>query len=230
MAPSIHPPCTPTASCTPVRCHPTPPPCQNPEKCLKKTTSKGIRPCRSAVSIMATKSKTSCGSCGKFKNTTSDPRNVKAVEKFLKKKSKEAKMKKKDRLTGSQSYTNYSKKQGSTRSKAECCHAVNSTKSLKPCISEPTCSVHKHRPRPAPCPDPDKCYKRCKKSKTKCPSAMDTVSRMGSPCECARVQSKDSRLSNKRTNKTHKKRIQKAYKQRSMESRWRREKKCCTIL
>lgn len=70
---------------------------------------------------MATKSKTCCGSCGKFKNSTSDPRNEKAVEKFLKKKSMEAKMKKDDRLTGSQSYTNYSKKQGSTRSKGECC-------------------------------------------------------------------------------------------------------------
>lgn len=103
---------------------------------------------------------------------------------------------------------------------------------MKPCISEPTCSIHKHRPRPAPCPDPEKCYKKCAKSKSKnkCPSAMEAISRVGSPCECARVQSKDSRLSNKRTNKTHQKRLRKAYKQRSSESRWRREKKCCTIL
>lgn len=120
MSPIAHPPCTPSASCTPIRCHPTPPPCQNPEKCLKKTTSKGVRPCRSAVSIMSTRSKAKCSSCGKSKSA-SNPRSVAAVEKFLKKKSKEAKMRKKDRLTGSHSYLNYTRRQGSTLSKSECC-------------------------------------------------------------------------------------------------------------
>ncbi|CAF4866034.1 unnamed protein product [Pieris macdunnoughi] len=119
MAPMSHPPCTPSASCTPIRCHPTPPPCQNPEKCLKKTTSKGIKPCRSAVSIMSTRSKAKCGSCGKLKS--SDPRSVKEVEKFLSRKSKEAKMRKNDQLTGSKSYLNYTKKKGSPRSDADCC-------------------------------------------------------------------------------------------------------------
>ncbi|XP_028036356.1 uncharacterized protein LOC114247554 [Bombyx mandarina] len=109
-------------------------------------------------------------------------------------------------------------------------YSVHSTNSLKPCISAPTCSVHRHRPRPPPCPEPDKCYKKCIKRKSKCPSAMDTVSRVGSPCDCARIQSKDSRLSNKRSRKTHRKRIRKAYKQRSSESRWRPHKKCCVIL
>ncbi|CAG9561055.1 unnamed protein product [Danaus chrysippus] len=121
MAPAIHPPCTPTASCTPVRCHPTPPPCKNPEKCLKKTTSKGLRPCQSALSIMSTRSKSKCGSCGKFKTKNSDARSVKSVEKFLKRKSKEAKMQKKDRLTGSKSYENYLRKKGSAKEKTDCC-------------------------------------------------------------------------------------------------------------
>lgn len=121
MAPSMHPPCTPSASCTPIRCHPTPPPCKNPEKCLRKTTSKGIRPCRSAVSIMSTRSRSKCGTCGKFKAKCSNPRNVKAVEKFLKRKSKEAKMRKKDRLQGKHTYLKYTRKQGSKRSKIDCC-------------------------------------------------------------------------------------------------------------
>lgn len=112
----------------------------------------------------------------------------------------------------------------------DCFPAVYSNKSVKPCVSAPTCSVHKHRPRPAPCPQPDKCYKKCIKRKQKCPSAMETVSRVGSPCECARLQSKDSRMSHKRSNKTHRKRLRKAYKQRSAESRWRKKKKCCEIL
>lgn len=120
MAPSTHPPCTPSASCTPIRCHPTPPPCQNPEKCLKKTISKGIRPCQSAVSIMSTRSKSKCASCGKFKGAA-NPRNVSAVEKFLKQKSKESKMSKKDRLSGSHTYLNYTRKKGSPRSKNDCC-------------------------------------------------------------------------------------------------------------
>ncbi|CAH0729607.1 unnamed protein product, partial [Brenthis ino] len=178
MAPSTHPPCTPTASCQPIRCHPTPPPCRNPEKCLKKTSSKGLKPCRSAVSIMATRPKASCASCGKFGTKTSDPRNVKSVEKFLKEKSKEAKMKKKDRLKGTNSYANYMKKK-----------AVYSTKSLKPCVSEASCSIHKHRPHPVPCAQPEKCYKKCIKKKGTCPSAMETISRQGSPCQSTLVES-----------------------------------------
>ncbi|CAK1556129.1 unnamed protein product [Leptosia nina] len=196
MAPMSHPPCTPSASCIPIRCHPTPPPCQNPEKCLKKTISKGIKPCRSAVSIMATRSKSKCASCGKLKGA-SDPRSVKAVEKFLSRKSKEAKMRKNDRLKGSNSYLNYTRKKGSPRSEEACCRG-KAARSIKPCVSAPTCSVHKHRPRPPPCQDPEKCFKKCSKSKRKCPSATETMSRLGSPCECARVQSKDSRISNKR--------------------------------
>lgn len=69
---------------------------------------------------MATRSKARCTSCGRFKGS-SDPRNVKEIEKFLKKKSKEAKMKKKDRLTGSRSYTKYVRKQGKPRSRSQCC-------------------------------------------------------------------------------------------------------------
>jgi hypothetical protein len=120
MAPAIHPPCTPSASCAPVRCHPTPPPCSNPEKCLKKTISKGIRPCQSAVSIMATRSKTKCSSCGKFKGA-GNPRKVSAVQKFLKRKSKEAKMRKKDRLTGSHTYLKHVRSKGKRRSQTDCC-------------------------------------------------------------------------------------------------------------
>lgn len=73
------------------------------------------------MSIMATKAKSTCSSCGKFKTKTSDPRNVKSVEKFLKQKSKEAKMQKNDRLTGGHSYLDYTKKKGSPRSETECC-------------------------------------------------------------------------------------------------------------
>lgn len=122
MAPAIHPPCTPSASCQPVRCHPTPPPCQNPEKCLKKTISKGIKPCRSAVSIMSTRSKLKCASCNKFNSSsTSNPRNVKEVEKFLKRKSKEARMRKRDTLEHTHSYLDYTRKKGTPRSKTDCC-------------------------------------------------------------------------------------------------------------
>lgn len=120
MAPSMHPPCVPSASCTPVRCHPTPPPCQNPERCLKKTISKGIRPCQSAVSIMSTRSKSKCANCGKFKGS-SNPRNVSAVERFLKRKSKEIKMRKKDRLSGSHSYLKYTRRKGTPRKSTDCC-------------------------------------------------------------------------------------------------------------
>ncbi|XP_039755655.1 uncharacterized protein LOC120630479 [Pararge aegeria] len=104
------------------------------------------------------------------------------------------------------------------------------TNSLAPCISAPACSVHKHRPRPPPCQQPESCYNKSRRSAQKCPSAVDQVHRLGSPCECARVQSKDSRTSNKRSNKTHKKRIQRANKKRSTVSRWGKKKKCCTIL
>lgn len=121
MAPAIHPPCTPSSSCTPVRCHPTPPPCKNPEKCLKKTISKNKKPCQSALSIMRTRSKAKCASCGKFTCKPSDARSVAAVDKFLKRKSTEIKMRKKDRLTGSQSYLKYQRKQGTVRSREDCC-------------------------------------------------------------------------------------------------------------
>lgn len=120
---TLHPPCTPSASCTPSRCHPLPPPCQNPEKCLRKTVSKGIRPCQSAVSIMATRSKSKCSSCGKSNGgcCASKPNSVAAVDKFLKRKSKESKMRKKDRLTGSHSYLKYTRKKGKPRASTECC-------------------------------------------------------------------------------------------------------------
>ncbi|CAH2039772.1 unnamed protein product, partial [Iphiclides podalirius] len=69
---------------------------------------------------------------------------------------------------------------------------------------------------------PDKCYKKCIKRKSKCPSATETVSRAGLPCDCARLQSKESRLSKKRSHRTHKKRIRKAYKTRKRDAfiRW----------
>lgn len=121
MSPSMHPPCVPSASCTPVRCHPTPPPCQNPEKCLKKTISKGIRPCLSAVSILAVRSKARCATCGKFQTKNKDPRKVSNVTKFLKEKSKVTKMKKRDRLKGSHSYLEYTRKKGSIRDSTDCC-------------------------------------------------------------------------------------------------------------
>lgn len=122
MAPSIHPPCTPSASCAPIRCHPTPPPCQNPEKCLSTTRRKGVRPCLSAVSILSTRSKAKCSTCAKFGNkSVSDARSSKAVQKYLKVKSKENKLKRNDRLTGQKSYLKYKRKQGRKRSKVECC-------------------------------------------------------------------------------------------------------------
>lgn len=121
MAPSMHPSCVPSASCQPVRCHPTPPPCQNPEKCLKKTISKGIKPCRSAASIMATRSKTKCNTCGKVKTLSTEKQRVAHVEKYLKRKSKERKMRKKDRLQGSNTYLKYTRSKGSRKSKIDCC-------------------------------------------------------------------------------------------------------------
>lgn len=119
MAPSMHPPCTPSPSCTPIRCHPTPPPCKNPEKCLRKTTSKGIKPCQSAVSIMSTRSKSKCASCGK--SGGANPRKVSKIQKCLKRKSKEAKMRKKDRICGKHQYLKYQRRKGKPRSSKECC-------------------------------------------------------------------------------------------------------------
>ncbi|VVC96162.1 unnamed protein product [Leptidea sinapis] len=104
------------------------------------------------------------------------------------------------------------------------------TNKLKPCVSAPTCSVHRHRPQPPPCPNPETCYKKGRKSFYRCPSSTATVSRFGTPCECERENSRNSRLTRKKSFKTHKKRIREAYSKRSMESRWRRRKKCCTIL
>lgn len=120
MAPNIHPPCTPSASCAPIRCHPTPPPCQNPEKCLKRTISKGIKPCQSAVSILSTRAKTTCKQCGKYKGSHK-PRNVSNIEKFLSVKSKEARMRKRDRLKGTHLYLKYVRRKGSRKSKTDCC-------------------------------------------------------------------------------------------------------------
>lgn len=120
MAPAIHPPCTPQSSCSPMRCHPTPPPCKNPEKCLRKTQSKGVRPCQSAASIMRTRSKSSGGSCSNCPSCSSTKSN-KAVKKFLKRKSKEAKLRKKDRLKGTNKYLKYQRKKGKPRASKVCC-------------------------------------------------------------------------------------------------------------
>ncbi|XP_073947494.1 uncharacterized protein isoform X2 [Choristoneura fumiferana] len=117
-------------------------------------------------------------------------------------------------------------------------YSTYGNKGVKPCISLPTCSVHKHKPRGPPCPQPDKCFQKCKKRKVKCASAVETVNPYVGPCDCLKEQSKCSRLAAKRSNKTHRKRIQKAYKTRSMESRWKKQKGggsgggggCCVIL
>ncbi|KAL0822686.1 hypothetical protein ABMA28_004707 [Loxostege sticticalis] len=102
--------------------------------------------------------------------------------------------------------------------------AAYSIQSNKSCPSTASCGVHKHRPRPPPCPEPDKCYRKCKKSRKKCPSAMETVSRFGTSCSCLDIQAKASRFKNQITRKTHKKRMQKAYKTRSALSHWRKPK------
>ncbi|XP_049874495.1 uncharacterized protein LOC126372691 [Pectinophora gossypiella] len=91
--------------------------------------------------------------------------------------------------------------------------------SFKPCISEPSCRVHKHRPRPPPCPQPDECYRACIRRKEKCPSALATVRREGAPCDCARLQSESSRLNHDVHYRSHRARIQKAYATRSSISR-----------
>ncbi|XP_063535304.1 keratin-associated protein 9-1-like [Cydia strobilella] len=122
MSPAIHPPCTPSASCAPPRCHPSLPQCSRPEQCLRKTTLAGIRPCRSAASIMATRSRTSCGSCDKFKGQNiSNPRKSSLVQKYLNRKSRESRMRSEDRLKGKNSYSEYKRRQGSHRSEEECC-------------------------------------------------------------------------------------------------------------
>lgn len=111
MAPAIHPPCTPTASCTPQRCHPTPPPCAQPEKCLLSSRKKGLKPCQSAVSIMATKSKSRCSACSKCGGRSrGDPRSTEAVRKYLKDKKKERKLMASDRATGGHRYMDYLRK------------------------------------------------------------------------------------------------------------------------
>ncbi|KAJ8716235.1 hypothetical protein PYW08_013520 [Mythimna loreyi] len=69
-----------------------------------------------------------------------------------------------------------------SRSSTSTKFAAYSTKSLKPCVSAPTCTAHRHRPRPPPCPEPDECYRRCKNKKRKCQSAVETVTREGSRC------------------------------------------------
>lgn len=114
----------------------------------------------------------------------------------------------------------------------EASKSLSSTKSLAPCISAPACSVHKHRPQPPPCLEPEKCYRKSRRSSHRCRSAMDQVHRLGSPCECARVQSRDSRMVSKRRKysyKGHKRRIKRAYKKRSKVSRWPKKScGCCT--
>lgn len=122
MAPEIHPPCTPTASCTPIRCHPTPPPCSRPAKCLRTTSRKNIKPCQSAASIMSTRSKSSCKTCSLSKcNGCRKDYKKKSVDKFLKEKSREAKMKREDRLKGTRKFEKYSKTKGRRRSQTDCC-------------------------------------------------------------------------------------------------------------
>lgn len=122
MAPGIHPPCTPSASCQPPRCHPTPPPCPDPEECLRNTIRAGVAPCRSAVSIMATRSKAKCGGCGKFHDKNApDPRSEVVVQKYLKRKSKEASLKRRDMLEGSHTYLAYSRSKGTPKASVDCC-------------------------------------------------------------------------------------------------------------
>ncbi|XP_047993824.1 keratin-associated protein 4-6-like [Leguminivora glycinivorella] len=122
MSPAIHPPCTPSASCAPPRCHPSIPPCSRPEECLRKTASAGIEPCRSAASIMATRSKTPCGSCDKFGGQNiSNPRKAALIQKYLNRKSRESRKRSQDRLKETHSCSEYQRRQGSQRSQAQCC-------------------------------------------------------------------------------------------------------------
>lgn len=134
-----HPPCVPSASCQPVRCHPAPPPCQNPERCLRRTTSKNIRPCQSALSIMSSRSKASCArSCGKYKG---DPRSVRKVEKYLKRKSRELRMRQRDRLTGGHSYLRYTRRKGTPRAKQACCAGKGHRGRLKRSCCSRCCEI-----------------------------------------------------------------------------------------
>lgn len=137
MAPTIHPPCTPSPSCAPIRCHPTPPPCPDPEKCLRTTISKRVKPCQSAVSIMQSRPK-SCASLGQYKGP--DNKNIKnerAVEEYLKRKSKENEMKRKDRLKGTNTFRQYQKKQGKPRAATQCCAGKGHRGRLKKGIGKP---------------------------------------------------------------------------------------------
>lgn len=120
MAPNIHPPCVPSASCTPLRCHPTPPPCARPEECLRQTIKKGVRPCRSAVSIMATRSKGSCTSCGRS-NANNERVKQRKIKEWLRTKKMEDRMRKSDKLHGTHRYTRYMRRKGMMRRSTDCC-------------------------------------------------------------------------------------------------------------
>ncbi|XP_049874779.1 uncharacterized protein LOC126372890 [Pectinophora gossypiella] len=123
MAPGIHPPCTPSASCQSPRCHPTPPPCEYPEQCLANTTRNRTKPCQSALSIMATRARRGpCHGCGKFNGENTDnPRKVEVIQEYLARKSYEADLKRYDKLEGTHALLDYQRKIGNQRDQVECC-------------------------------------------------------------------------------------------------------------
>lgn len=134
MSPAIHPPCTPTAIClesTRRHCHPTGPPCPNPERCLKRSRARRVKPCPSAVSIMETRSKTSCSGCNKFVQKTNSSRSIAAVERFLMEKRKQARLKEIDATTGTRYYERYMRKKGRVRMEATCCQGKGHRGRLK---------------------------------------------------------------------------------------------------
>ena len=123
MAPSMHPPCVSSPSCQENRCHPRPPICQNPSRCLRKTLSKGKRPCPSAASIMATRPRSECTECGRMKkrrvNTERERREH--VKRYLRRKRREARMRRNDALKGTHSYLAYTRKLGARKIEEDCC-------------------------------------------------------------------------------------------------------------
>lgn len=123
MAPSMHPPCVSSPSCQSNRCHPRPPICKTPERCLRKTTSKGTKPCPSAASIMATRARSECTECGRMKRRRLDSERERTehVKKYLRRKRREAKMRRSDALKGTHSYLKYTRTLGSRKSDNLCC-------------------------------------------------------------------------------------------------------------
>lgn len=123
MTPVIHPPCAPTAICLEGarrHCHPTGPPCPNPERCLKRCRARRAKPCPSAVSIMKTRSKHNRYR-KKFVNKTNSARSVAAVERFLIEKRRQERLKEIDATTGTRYYERYMKKKARVRSEKPFC-------------------------------------------------------------------------------------------------------------